>query len=70
METQHWLATALDCGYITPQVHDALQQRCQEIGRMLGGMMEKSDLFCGTPARMTREALTTYFVESPSDPDI
>ena len=46
METQHWIETAFDCGYIDEKVKTQLVEKCREIGRMLGGMMEKSDLFC------------------------
>jgi four helix bundle protein len=35
METQAWLDHALDCGYITQQQFDDLDQRAQHIGAML-----------------------------------
>jgi four helix bundle protein len=47
METQHWLQIASDCGYLDEKTRTQLVNKCLEIGRMLGGMMEKSDLFCG-----------------------
>ncbi len=52
METQHWLETALDCRYIDEKTRNQLVDKCLEIGRMLGGMMEKSDLFCNAPSRV------------------
>ena len=52
METQHWLETALDCGYIDEKTRNQLVDKCLEVGRMLGGMMEKSDLFCNAPSRV------------------
>ena len=52
METQHWLETAMDCGYIDQKTRTQLVEKCLEIGRMLGGMMEKSDLFCSTSPRI------------------
>ena len=44
METQHWLDTASDCGYLA----ERLLADLGEIGRMLGGMMAKSGKFCGS----------------------
>ena len=45
-ETQHWLDTALNCKYIKPEVHASLMEKCQEIGRMLGTMINKPSSFC------------------------
>ena len=45
-ETQHWLDTALNCRYIKPEVHASLMEKCQEIGRMLGTMINKPSSFC------------------------
>ena len=61
METQHWIETALDCGYIDQNTSAQLIQNCLEIGRMLGGMMEKSEMFCGEPPRTIREEAAEYF---------
>jgi four helix bundle protein len=44
-ETESALDFATDCGYISPKQHQALTAMCAEIGRMLGGMMKKSDSF-------------------------
>jgi four helix bundle protein len=44
-ETDSALDFAKDCNYISVQEHEALTQRCAEIGRMLGGMMHKSASF-------------------------
>jgi four helix bundle protein len=61
-ETQHWLETALDCEYISdPQAH-GLVEKCREVGRLLGGMMDKADLFCNPSSRSVRESQTEYFV--------
>lgn len=67
METQHWLGVALDCSYITKQIEQAFVERYLEIGRMLGGMMEKADLFCGDTLRISREPTSEYFVVAPID---
>ena len=45
-ETQHWLGIALDCGYISHEQTKDLVEKCEEIGRMLGGMINKADSFC------------------------
>jgi len=47
METQHWIETTLDCGYINQAVSAQLVGKCLEDGRMLGGMMDKTEMFCG-----------------------
>jgi four helix bundle protein len=62
-ETQHWLDTAADCGYLTRNQAATLNERCTEIGRLLGGMIAKADLFCGPP-KVIREATIEYFVRS------
>jgi len=64
METQHWIGTALDCDYIDQKSHDQLISKCLEIGRMLNGMMDKADMFCGEPPRTVREESAVYFVDS------
>jgi len=46
METQHWIETASDCSYITPQQREQWLELCASIGRMLHGMTEKADRFC------------------------
>ena len=61
-ETQHWVDTALDCGYLTQPVHDGLIDELQSIGRMLQSMMDKSDMFCGPCKHCVREDTTQYFV--------
>ena len=68
METQHWIETALDCEYIDQKTSAQLVEKCLEIGRMLGGMMDKAEMFCGEPPRTLREDSAIYFTES-SDED-
>jgi four helix bundle protein len=55
METQHWIETALDCEYIDQKTSMQLVGKCLEIGRMLGGTMDKAEMFCGNPPRTLRE---------------
>jgi four helix bundle protein len=63
-ETQHWIETARDCGYLTENQATALRRECEEIGRLLGGMMAKADSFCGKPARALCESAAEYFISS------
>ena len=60
-ETQHWIETAQDCSYVTAEQALALLQKCEEIGRLLGGMIDKSHLFCGNVPKTVREEGTEYF---------
>ena len=61
-ETQHWVESAHDCGYLTKQKTDKLVADLSEVGRMLGSMMRKSDSFCGQDSPMVREDPAEYFV--------
>lgn len=45
-ETQHWLGTALACGYLTAGLHQSLLDQCLSVGAMLGRMMAKPETFC------------------------
>lgn len=69
METQHWIETALDEDYIDQQTKAQLMQKCMEIGRMLNGMMDKADMFCGEPPRTIRDEDAIYFTASDEAPD-
>ena len=60
-ETLHWDDTALDCGYLTKPVRDELVEELEKIGRMLHSMIEKADLFCGSPTGRVSEASLQYF---------
>jgi four helix bundle protein len=44
-ETDSALDFAKDCGYISANEHKLLTARCAEIGRMLNGMIKKSESF-------------------------
>lgn len=59
-ETQHWIETALDCGYITANDKIALLNHCQEVGKMLASMIDKASQFCGDPPHI-RETSPEYF---------
>ena len=59
METQHWLETAKDDGYLASEACRRLIGFCEDIGRMLGSMMENSGSFC-TDSTL-REEPSSYF---------
>ena len=63
-ETQHWIDTAADCGYLKADDVSSLNRDLAEIGRMLNSMMEKVDSFCGEPPLAVRESSAEYFVKS------
>ena len=63
-ETQHWIGTALDCEYISREEANLLLEKCAEIGRLLGGMMAKSEKFCRTSPYKIHEEEADYFVDS------
>jgi len=66
-ETQHWIETALDCGYITKEQTNALNAKCAEIGRLLAGMIAKASMFCGKPSYSIREQAAEYFTSNSTD---
>jgi len=63
METQHWVGEALDCGYLSAPDATQLYSGLEEIGRMLGSMVEKADAFCGPPEAALHEDATEYFAQ-------
>ena len=67
METQHWIETALDCEYIDQKTSAQLVEKCLEVGRMLGGMIDKAEMFCGDPHCTLREESAVYFTESENE---
>ena len=66
-ETQHWIETAADCGYLKVETVQNLNAELSEIGRMLNSMMEKAESFCGEAPNMVRESAIEYFTEGISD---
>lgn len=44
-ETVVWLDFALECEYITSEIHDSLYSECMEIGKLLNYMMNNPDKF-------------------------
>jgi four helix bundle protein len=62
LETQHWLIEANDCGYLGEEDARRLLGICEEIGRMLGAMMRKSESFASTDYCL-REDQASYLTE-------
>jgi len=60
-ETQYWIETAFDCEYLTLEQKNTLIPKCEEIGRLIGGMMAKAHLFCD-PEKRIREEAAPYVV--------
>jgi len=50
LETQHWIETAEDCGYLSSSQAIEINDELSEIGRMLNSMMSKADQFCSAAA--------------------
>jgi four helix bundle protein len=66
-ETQHWIEVAFDSGYLTEKMKDDLIADCLEIGRLLAGMIAKSDRFCGVIEPNLREPGPAYHTSSDID---
>lgn len=47
LETQHWIETSFDCGYIPKEVTNSLLEKYFSVGKMLNSMISKADKFCG-----------------------
>jgi four helix bundle protein len=45
-ETQHWIETAEDCGYLNPEQTRKLNSGLSEIGKMINSMINKAEIFC------------------------
>jgi len=63
-ETQHWIDTAADCGYLSEEQRSGLNGELSEIGRMLNSMMAKADTFCGEHPLAVRESAAEYFTDT------
>ena len=63
-ETQHWIETAFNCGYISQEEAKLLLEKCAEIGRLLGGMIAKAEQFCNSSPYKIQEEQANYFIVS------
>jgi four helix bundle protein len=62
-ETQHWIDIAFDFGYLSETQVTSLKENFEEIGRLLGGMIAKSELFCNPLNRRVGELQDEYFAK-------
>ena len=67
METQHWLETAVDSGYLDAQQAEKLCDALREIGKMLNSMIVKAGSFCRSDAHHMREKSTGSSTEEDND---
>jgi four helix bundle protein len=44
-ETQHWIGRALAYAYVSSACHAEISERCEEVGSMLGAMMQRPEGF-------------------------
>jgi len=58
LETQHWLETAVDSGYLEERQAEKMFDMLREIGKMLNSMIVKADSFCQSGAHLLRERPT------------
>ena len=62
-ETQHWIISAVDDGYLDPITSRPLFQLSREIGRMLATMSERAEEFCLDPlSSKVREPSAEFFL--------
>jgi four helix bundle protein len=59
-ETQHWVNTAVECGYLTQEQAEIFNSSLSEIGRMLNSMIHKSASFCGNTHLEVHESIAEY----------
>ena len=67
LETQHWLETAVDSGYLEERQAEKMCDMLREIGKMLNSMIVNADSFCRSDAHPLREKSTGHFMEADSD---
>lgn len=56
MESQHWVIEGRDCGYLSDTNSRRLLGLCEEIGRMLGSMIHKTESFASTDYSLREES--------------
>ncbi|MFN0080794.1 MAG: four helix bundle protein [Prosthecobacter sp.] len=70
-ETQHWIITAVDDGYLAPDLSRPLFQLSLEIGRMLTSMSNKAAEFCPDPlSNKVNEPSPEFFISPDELPTI
>lgn len=66
-ETQHWIETAHDCGYLNDVDASGLLKLSAETGRLIAGMIIKAQSFCRQTPGKVSESLVGYFIDSTSE---
>lgn len=62
-ETQHWIISAVDDGYLSPEISRPVFQLSLEVGRMLQSMIKRSNEFCHDPSSSRlREPSPEFFI--------
>ena len=73
-ETQHWIITAYDSGYLTKEHASDLGTACKAIGSRIGRMISLSKEFCGNSdpyeSDILREPIPLDEFFAPPDPDL
>jgi four helix bundle protein len=64
LETQHWMETAVDSGYLDDEQAAKICDALGEIGKMLNSMIAKGGSFCRSDAHLVREGSPGYHVET------
>jgi four helix bundle protein len=60
LETQHWIESCSDSGYLGAETACQLIHRLEEVGKMLGSMIAKEDAFCSADGNTVREFTAEY----------
>jgi four helix bundle protein len=64
-ETQHWIISSVDDGYLAPEISRPIFQLSLEIGRMLAAMSNRAAEFCLDPLPPTSSANPPPIFSSP-----
>jgi four helix bundle protein len=59
-ETQHWIETAVDCGYLNADRANSLNVELAQISKMLQSMIERAESFKGPEYSSVREESVSY----------
>jgi four helix bundle protein len=63
LETQHWIDTACNCGYLNETKVKELNNELKQIGKMLNSMILKANTFCGNEFVVNEECVE-YFADN------
>ena len=63
LETEHWLVTAHDSGYLSAEETRTYVGQCKELGALLGSMIEYPERFC-RPSLRVAEGISDFAADS------